>query len=196
MKWLLVAIGLLLLVSVATITVVVESEVEYQHEALGGAGPARALILYHPSRDAHFSDELSLALAKGLVGAGFAVERATLTRATPEALSSYKLVAVVSNTYWWTPDGPTLRYLARTRLDGVAVLGIIGGAGATGRSQRLLDEALRKSGARVIGTRSFWIFRPNEETDSGEPNRQVAMRLAEKLGRDTAQQLNVNVLLH
>lgn len=190
MKWLLVAIGLLLLVSAATITVVVESEGDYKHELLGGAGSARALILYHPSRDAHFSDELSLALARGLVSAGFAVERATLTSATPDALGNYKLVAVVSNTYWWTPDRPTLRYLARARLDGKAALGIIGGAGSTERSQRLLDEALRKSGARVIGTRSFWIFRPNEETNSGEPNRQVAMRLAEKLGRDTAQQLN------
>jgi hypothetical protein len=189
LKWLLVAIGLLLLVSAATITVVVESEGDYKLEVLGGAGPARALILYHPSRDAHFSDELSMALARGLVSAGFAVERATLTGATPDALS-YKLVAVVSNTYWWTPDRPTLRYLARARLDGIAALGIIGGAGSTGRSQRLLDEALRKSGARVIGTRSFWIFRPNDETDSGETNRQVAMRLAEKLGRDTAQQLN------
>jgi hypothetical protein len=190
MKRVLLVIGLLLLATAATVTALVESEAEYQHEALGGHGPARALILYHPSRDAHFSDELSLALAKGLVSAGFSVERATLTGATPDALSSYKLVAVVSNTYRWAPDRPTLRYLARARLDGMAVLGVIGGAGSTGRSQRLLGEALHKSGARVIGTRSFWIFRPNEETDSGEPNRQVALRLAEKLGRDTAQQLN------
>jgi hypothetical protein len=190
MKPVLLVIGFLLLASAAVVTAVVESEGEYRHEALGGAGPARALILYHPSRDAHFSDELSLALARGLVSAGIAVERATLTGSTSDALSSYKLVAVVSNTYWWTPDRPTLRYLARARLDGIPALGIIGGAGSTGRSQRLLDQALRKSGARVIGTRSFWIFRPNEETDSGEPNRQVAMRCAEKLGRDTAQQLN------
>jgi hypothetical protein len=190
MKPVLLGVCFLLLAAAAIVTAVVESEGEYRHEALGGAGPARALILYHPSRDAHFSDELSLAVGRGLVSAGLAVERATLTGSTPDALSSYKLVAVISNTYWWTPDRPTLRYLARARLDGIAALGIIGGAGSTGRSQRLLDEALRKSGARVISTRSFWIFRPNEETDSGEPNRQVAMRLAEKLGRDTAQQLN------
>ena len=131
MKPVLFVIGFLLLASAAIETAVVESEGDYKHEVLGGAGPAR-----------------------GLVGGGLAVERATLTGATPDAL------------------------------------GIIGGAGSTGHSQRLLDEALRKSAARVISTRSFWIFQPNEETDSGEPNRQVAMRLAEKLGRDTAQQLN------
>jgi hypothetical protein len=191
MKSMLVAIGFLLLGTAAIITVVVESEGGYQHEVLGGGGPARALVLYHPSRDAHFSDELSMALARGLINAGFAVERATLTGATPAALGNYQLVAVVSNTYWWTPDRPTLRYLARVRLDGTAALGIIGGAGSTGRSQRLLDEALRKTGARVIDTRSFWIFRPNEATESGEPNRQVAMRLAERLGRETGRQLTI-----
>lgn len=187
MKMIAMAVSLILLAGLAIVTVIVEAEADYTHEILGEEGPVRALILFHPSREAHFSDELSLALADGLRAAGFSVHRATLTRDTPQAPKEYALIAVVSNTYWWTPDIPTLRYLARSRLDGVHAIGLMGGAGATGRSRRILDEALRKTGAHVIRTRSFWLFRPNDETRMNEPNRQVALQLAKQFGVDAGQ---------
>jgi hypothetical protein len=99
MKMIIIAISLILLAGLAVVTFVVESEADYKLEALGSEGNAKALILFHPSRDAHFSDELSLALSDGLKAVGFSVQRATLTRDTPEALKEYALIAVVSNTY-------------------------------------------------------------------------------------------------
>jgi hypothetical protein len=183
-KWALFSI-LVLLAGLAVITVMVELEGAYQQESLGGEGPAKALVLFHPSRDARFSDELSLALSDGLKEAGFSVERATLTQDTPGAPKEYALIAVVSNTYWWTPDLPTLHYLARARLDGIAAIGLIGGAGATGRSRQMLDDALRQTGAKVIQTRSFWLFRPNDETRMSEDNRAVARELAKRFGLET-----------
>ncbi len=185
MKMIAMAIVLVLLFGLAIVTIVVESEAEYKLEALNSEGSARALILYQPSRDAHFSDELSLALADGFKSAGLSVARATLTRDTPGSPKEYALIAVVSNTYWWTPDLPTLHYLARARLDGIKVVGIIGGAGATERSQRLFEEALRKTGANVIQTRSFWLFRPNDEARTNEPNREVALQMAKLLGAES-----------
>jgi hypothetical protein len=147
------------------------------------------LILFHPSRDAHFSDDLSMSLADGLKAAGFSVHRATLTRDTPPAFEGYALIAVVSNTYWWTPDLPTLRYLERARFNGVNMIGVIGGGGATERSQRMLDEALRKTGANVIHTRSFWLWRPNDESRMTEPNKQVALQLAKAFGVESAKKV-------
>ena len=182
MKRIAVVFGLLLLGGLAVVSLIVEVEGDYTHQALGGEGKARALVLFHPSRDAHFSDDLSMALSDGLKAAGFAVERATLTGKTPENPKGYALIGVVSNTYYWTPDLPTLRYLERTRLDGVSVVGLIGGAGSTGRSQRILHEALRRTGANVIRTRSFWLWRPNDESRMGEPNRDVALQLAKEFG--------------
>jgi hypothetical protein len=179
-----IAIALLAIVAAIGITVFVEHEAAYRLENLGGAGPARALILYHPSRDAHFSDDLSLALASGLKASGFAVDRATLTDETPPRPAGYALIAVVSNTFWATPDWPTLQYLKRARLTGIPVIGLMGGAGSTARAQRLLEQSLHTSGASVIGTRSFWISKPNDESRTQEPNRQVAMAMASQFGAE------------
>lgn len=187
MKTILMAVVVVLIVGLALVTLSVESEAEYQLEVLESRGTIKALILFHPSRDAHFSDDLSLALADGLRTAGFSVQRATVTRNTPAAPREFALIAVVSNTYWWTPDLPTLRYLARARLDNIPAVAIIGGAGATERSQRMLDEALRKTGANVIQTRAFWLFRPNDEARMNEPNRQVALQMAKQFGMSAGQ---------
>jgi hypothetical protein len=188
MKVIAIAIGLILLLGAVLVTVYVEFPAAYKHEGLGNEGSegrARALVLYHPSRDAHFSDDLSLAVADGLKAAGFSVDRATLGGDTPATPQGYTLVAVVSNTFWYTPDLPTLFYLGRARLEGIPAIGLIGGAGSTDRSQAKLDEALRKTGARVIRTRSFWIARPNDEKRMAEPNRQVALDMAKQFGEES-----------
>jgi hypothetical protein len=88
----------------------------------------------------------------------------------------------VSNTFFWTPDLPTLRYLKRARLDGIQTVGIITGAGSTTRSQRILERSLSGSGATLIGMRALWLLRPNDEHRLTEPNRAVALQLARQLG--------------
>src|SRR5689334_12700140 len=107
--WILGSLFALSVVAGIAVTVWVEWESTYQIRTMGGDGPARALVLYHPSRDAQFSDEISMAFAEGLKDAGFAVDRATLARRTPAQTPGYTLIAVVSNTFWSTPDLPTLR---------------------------------------------------------------------------------------
>ena len=163
-------------------TVIVEHEAKYTLESLGGAGEPRALILFHPSRDAQFTDDLSLAVGEGLRSAGYAVDRATMTALTPAQPEGYRLIVVVSNTYFWTPDLPTLRYLKRAKLDWLATLGVIGGMGSTQRAQHMLEQSLADSGARLIEVRAFWTTRPNDELRATEPNREVALQLARQLG--------------
>lgn len=186
MKRIMKLLVLLLLIGLLAISITVEIESEYEIKPLGGGGTAQALVLYHPSRDAHFSDDISLAVSEGLQSAGFSVDRATITGETPATPHDYALITVVSNTYYWTPDLPTLRYLGRARLDAIPVVGIIGGAGTTGRSERLLHEALARTGADVLQTQSYWIFRPNDESRMDEPNREVALDMARQLGMKSA----------
>jgi len=161
-------VAVLILGGLVIVSVVVEHEADYKLQSLGGVGEPKALILYHPSRDAHFTDELSLAIGEGLKEAGYSVDRATLTALTPEQPSAYRLLVVVSNTFFWTPDLPTL--------------GVIGGAGSTSRSQQMLERALAGSGARVIGVHAFWTSRPKDEQRQTEPTREVALQLARQLG--------------
>jgi len=181
-KRILLAVAVLLLGGVAIVTVGVEREAEYTLQSLGGQGERRALILYHPSRDAQFTDELSLAIAEGLKAAGYAVDRATLTGDTPAQPTQYQLLVVVSNTFFWTPDLPTLRYLKRAKLDRIPTVGVIAGAGSTTRAEKMLELALSGSGAAVVAMRAFWVSRPNDELRSAEPNRAVALQLAQQLG--------------
>ena len=184
MRRILLAIAFVVVLCLALTTIIVERESEYAVETVSASGKLRALVLYHPSRDAHFSDDLSLALARGLAAAGFAVDRATFNSQTPPHPDQYAVIGIVSNTYFWTPDRPTLNYLERARLQGVAAIGIMGGAGATGRSERVLREAIAATGATVLQTRSFWLLRPNDESRMDDPNRQVAVDAATRLGRD------------
>jgi hypothetical protein len=181
-KAILFALVGILLCGVAIVTVVVEREADYTLQSLGGLGEPKALILYHPSRNAHFTDDLSSAVAEGLKAAGYSVDRATLTDVTPDQPKGYRLLVFVSNAFFWTPDLPTLRYLKRAKLGGVPTVGVIAGAGATTRSQQMLGRALSGSGALLIGMRAFWTARPNDEHRLTEPNREVALQLAQQLG--------------
>lgn len=184
--WVAIALGLALSLVIATAIVseAVQVAANPNLQALGGPGPQKALVLFHPSRDARFSDALALALAEGLKEAGFAVDMDTLNPATPRTLQGYALVGLVSNTYYWTPDRPTIRYLQRAEFKGQPVIAIMAGAGATERSARFLKRGLEEAGARVIALQSLWIWRPNDETRMSEPNRAVAGDIARKLGRD------------
>lgn len=190
MKRIALVIALVVVSSWVIMSIAVQVEATYRLEPLGGGiGEARALVLFHPSRDAHFSDELSLAVAQGFMAAGFTVDRATTTSDTPARPDGYSLIAVVGNTFYWTPDLPTLRYLKRAELRGITAVGLIGGGGATGRSQRLLEAALQATGATVLDTRSFWRWRPNDETRMEEPNHQVALDLATAFGLEAGRQV-------
>jgi hypothetical protein len=113
----------LLGLAVLALSLIVELDGPHRTETLGSDNRrGKALVLYHPSRDAHFRDDLSEAFAQRLVAAGFQVDRATLTAATPSSPTGYDVVAVVANTYYWTPDLPTLRFLKRTQFQGTLLV--------------------------------------------------------------------------
>jgi hypothetical protein len=180
-------IVVILLIAALGITAYVETEANYRHETISGTGSPKVLVLYHPSRDAGFSDEVSLAVAQGFKDAGLAVDRATMTGKTPASPQDYALVAVVSNTYWSHPDIPTMGYLGRARWHGMGAIGLMCGAGSTTSAEHRLKEALQKSGATVLAMRSFWVFRPNDESRRDQPNRDVARQLAHDMGFKTGQ---------
>ena len=173
----------------AVVSVRVQIPAPAKIETLFSTGSPRVLILYHPSRDTGFSDDLSLAFAKGLGDAGMAVDRATLNAATPISPIGYAGIAVVSNTYYWTPDLPTLWYLGRARWNNLPAVALIGGAGATHRSQKMLNLAVSAAGGRLLYSQSYWLLRPNDESRNDASNRSIALEQATSLGSLTAAKL-------
>jgi hypothetical protein len=160
------------------LSIAVQLEGPLVEDTVGDGKQGRALVLFHPSRDARFADDLATAVSDGFRSTGLRVTRASLTGSTMSTPEGFTIIAVVSNTYYWAPDLPTRHYLRRATLKAPVVLGVMGGAGSTGRSERLLREALAGAGRGEVRARSFWLWRPNDKQRMNEPNRDVALDLA------------------
>lgn len=185
-KWIILGVLALLLLGILAVVFWVEAEAPFAQEQIAEGQAGRALILYHPSRDAHFSDDVTEALARGFEEQGFAVERWTITSETPGRPLGFDSVAIVSNTFFWAPDWPTMRYVARADLTGQNVVMIICGGGSTERAERRLSEAIRRAGGDIVASRALWTSRPNEARAPAVANRLIAFEIAQRIARETA----------
>lgn len=144
----------------------------------GGAG--HALVLYHPGLS-DLQEALSDAFVAELVERDWRVTRTTTSASAPTNVGTYDLLALGVHTYWWAPDGPTRRYLARVGdLGGTPVVVLLGALGAAGRAEARSAEWIIRHGGRVVEVRPFYVMRPNDETDP-RPNRAVALERAGEL---------------
>lgn len=184
-KWIIVAAILLVLLFAVGITFWVQAEAPFERETLVRTGRAKVLILYHPSRDANFADDLTESLSRGFAEDGLAVERWTITSKTPRRPEGFALIAIVSNTFFGAPDWPTQRYLDSAQLGGQDVIALIGGSGNTDRAEATLGKAISRTGARLILIRSLWTSRLNRGELNRGNHRQGAMQIARRTARDT-----------
>lgn len=146
--------------------------------AQGTAGTA--LLLYHPGLS-DLQERLTDAFASALVDAGWRVERTTTSRDAPGDLTGYDLLVLGVHTYYWAPDGPTRRFLARTDLNGIPTVALVSALGAAGRAVRVTGERIAAAGGEVVAVRPFFVLRPNDERDP-RPNLEVALDAAYQLG--------------
>lgn len=185
---LLIGLAAFILLTWTALTIYVQREAVPLITRANNGGSGEALVLYHPSRDAGFTDDLSREVAEGFAVAGLLPTRVTLHSGVDGRPRKYVIIAVVANTYNWAPDLPTQRFLERADLSGQSVIGLIAGGGSTDRAQRILEEKLRATGARVLAVRPFWLWRPNDESRLNEPNRQVALDMARKMAQQFGQE--------
>jgi hypothetical protein len=144
----------------------------------GGAG--HALVLFHPGLS-DLQEALSDAFVAELVERDWRVTRTTTSASAPADVEAYDLLALGVHTYWWAPDGPTRRYLARVGdLGGTPVAVLLSALGAAGRAEARSAEWITRHGGRVVEVRPFFVMRPNDETDP-RPNRAVALERAGEL---------------
>ena len=141
---------------------VMNSEVISELVIKNPQGGKNALILYHPGLSS-FSHDVSYAFADGLVSNNWRVEIVTPSKEAPTELSKYDLLVVASNTYGFTPDGPTTDHLERIGdLDGIQVVLLTLGAGNALESQQSLENMIESQSGTIVTSILVYSLAPNE----------------------------------
>jgi hypothetical protein len=154
---LIIAVSLLAYASVAMNNdVITELKIE------NSQGTKTALILYHPGLTS-FSHDIAYAYADGLVSNNWRVEITTSSIQAPTDLSNYDLLVVLSNTYAFTPDKPTMRQLDRMgNLDGIQTVLITLGAGSAQESKTSLESTVSASNGDIVQSLLLYSMAANE----------------------------------
>lgn len=168
-------------VALAVLQLAIEREAVGPLELANAEGRAgHALVLYHPGLS-DLQSALSDAFVAELVARDWRVTRTTTSASAPIDVDAYDLLALGVHTYWWAPDAPTRRYLARAGdLQGTPVVVLLSALGAAGRAEERSADWVVRHGGRLLEVGTFFVMRPNDETDA-RPNRVVALEQAGEL---------------
>ena len=141
-------------------------------------GTKSALILYHSGLSS-FSHDIAYAYAGGLVSNNWRVEITTSSSQAPTNLSKYDLLVILSNTYAFTPDKPTIRQIERLGdLNGSQTVLITLGAGSAQESKQSLESIVSSSNVDIIQTFLLYSMAPNEGDKSAT---EIAYQSAQQL---------------
>lgn len=145
---------------------VMNNDVVTQVVVKNSEGSKTALIVYHPGITS-FSKDVAYSFAEGLVENDWRVELTTPSVESPSDLSGYNLLVVASNTYAFTPDAPTMRYLERVgdlNLTQTVLLTL--GAGSAQESKQSLENMVQERNGTIIDSLLLYSMAPNEDDKS------------------------------
>ncbi|HEY9109311.1 MAG TPA: hypothetical protein VIN58_21735 [Roseateles sp.] len=148
-------------------------------------GPAgRALVVYHPGLS-DFPDRITAAFARGLIGAGWRVDRTTASEEALADLADYDLLVLGSPVYANAPAMPLVHYLERLGdLGGKPVALVFTAAGDAGPALATSAEEIARRHGRVVGRFGYITQKPNAPTpgDFGGSNTAQAVAMAHQAG--------------
>lgn len=121
-----------------------------------------AVVVFDPDPIYNLDEQVCQSFAKALTENGWQVTIATVA-AAGSIDTSFDLYVLCANTYNWTPDRAIVEYIKSTLLNNKPVVAITLGAGSTKQSQRKFEELIKRKGARLIASGSYWLWRPNAE---------------------------------
>lgn len=147
-----------------------------------GTSEKALLVIYQPDPFYPFDEQIGRKFSQPFVLRGWKVEWTSSDYRPLINPSSYYLILIISNTYNWAPDWPTVDWIKEAPLKGKKVIAITLGAGSTEFSKKSLDTKIKESGATLLDSRTFWLLRPNDESQIHKPNVEVAKKLAEEWG--------------
>jgi hypothetical protein len=141
----------------------------------------KALIIYDPDPFYNFDEQICETFARTLSDNNWYATVATVKSARKMDISSFDLYVLCANTYNWDPDWSIDRFIMRNgSLYKKKVVAITLGAGSTERSQETLETLIKGKGSILIDSKSFWLYKPNDESRLNESNVKVANELVKK----------------
>ena len=154
-----------------------------------GAGNTQGLVLivYDPDPFYNLDEQVCMAMGEVLAKAGYTVTVSTVA-AAKDTPATADLFIFCANTYNWRPDWAVTSFIKKTPLQNKKVAAITLGAGSTSASQKALENLLQKSGAVVLASRPYWLWRPNDERRK-ETNVAVAVSMAQAWAQELGTQL-------
>jgi hypothetical protein len=97
---------------------------------------------------------------------------------------SIDLYILCANTYNWSPDWSVGNFIKNELPNKKDVVAITLGAGTTGRSKRILESLIKDKGGKLIDSRTFWLWRPNDESAIQESNVSLVISLTKQWAED------------
>ncbi len=143
-----------------------------------------AIIIYNPDPIYNFDEQVCKQFAKGLSKHNFYAKVATVESAKKDT-AQYHLYVFCANTYNWAPDWLVKEHIeTHAHLSHKNTVAITLGAGSTEQAQRILEATINDKKAKLLGSKTYWLLRPNDESRLDENNVDVALEMAEQFGGD------------
>lgn len=143
-----------------------------------GTGGARgtALIVYDPDPFYNLDRQVCEAFGNILADSGWKIKIASVAAAKQFNDSSVNLYVFCANTYNWAPDWAVTRFIkSDALLAGKKAVAITLGGGSTRRAKRIFENIIKNKNADLIDSKTFWLWKPNDESRMKERNVDVAV---------------------
>lgn len=149
---------------------------------LGTAGnKGTVLIVYDPDPFYNLDRQVCEAFGKVLADSGWKINMATVAAAEQFNDSSVNLYVFCANTYNWAPDWAVTRFIkTEALLSGKKAVAITLGGGSTRRAKRVFENIIKSKNAHLIDSKTFWLWKPNDESRMKERNVEVAVDMVKQ----------------
>ena len=140
-----------------------------------------ALIVFDPDPIYNLDEQVAKSFAKGLIEDKWQVTVTTIAGIENSEIQDFDLYVFCANTYNFKPDkAVTSHILNHETLKGKKAVAITLGSGATKRSQRIHEQNIISKDAELLGSKAFWLIRPNDENQRTTSNIIVANEIAKE----------------
>lgn len=153
----------------------------------------KALIIFDPDPIYTLDEQVCKSFGQALAENGMQVQIKTVAATEDTKTFDYDLYVFCANTYNWRPDWAVRGFIKKVApIDNKQVIAITLGSGSTDASQKALEELIKERNGRLIGSRSFWLMKPNDESRMKESNVKVSVSMV----YDWAKEIQKKIEIH